>query len=95
VRLRVVPRPLDAACREPVPRIVLLLVVALALVSGASATSETATYRVDRVIDGDTIALANGERVRLVQMGRVPEDRLRPVPSGRDTSLAAATRRTL
>ena len=43
--------------------------VALALLSVPAATSApSAVYRVSRVIDGDTIELGNGQRVRLVQI---------------------------
>src|SRR5688572_7573410 len=47
-----------------------LLVVAFAalvVVSGAS-SSQHATYRIDRVTDGDTVVLQNEQRVRLVQI---------------------------
>lgn len=40
-------------------------VVALLSASAALAASD---YRVNRVIDGDTIELTNGQRVRLVQI---------------------------
>jgi endonuclease YncB( thermonuclease family) len=43
-------------------------VVALALIPSAPARSTAGTYRVDRVVDGDTIALQNGQRVRLLQI---------------------------
>ena len=43
--------------------------VALALLSVPAATSSPgAVYRIGRVIDGDTIELDNGQRVRLVQI---------------------------
>jgi endonuclease YncB( thermonuclease family) len=48
-------------------RAVALLALALVLVAGASATS-TVTYRIAHVTDGDTVVLANGQRVRLVQI---------------------------
>lgn len=47
-----------------------LLVVActaLVVASGAS-SSQHAKYRIERVTDGDTVVLANGQRVRLVQI---------------------------
>ena len=47
-------------------RVVALLTLALALVSSAGAASTT--YRIDRVIDGDTVRLRNGQLVRLVQI---------------------------
>ena len=41
-----------------------------ALAAAASSTAARPTvYRVDHVADGDTITLANGQRVRLVQIG--------------------------
>jgi len=43
-----------------------ILVVALALVSAASAASPV--YRIDHVADGDTVMMTNGQRVRLVQI---------------------------
>jgi micrococcal nuclease len=45
----------------------LLLLVALAAAGSAGATTQ-ATYRIDHVTDGDTVVLANGQRVRLVQI---------------------------
>jgi micrococcal nuclease len=49
-------------------RTLLLFSVGLALVSSASATTMEATYRIAHVTDGDTVVLANGQRVRLVQI---------------------------
>jgi endonuclease YncB( thermonuclease family) len=47
----------------------IIAAVALALLSVPTATSAPpAVYRVSRVIDGDTIELGNGQRVRLVQI---------------------------
>lgn len=48
----------------------LMLVVAFATLAGPTAAREGAVpvYRVDHVVDGDTIALRNGQRVRLVQI---------------------------
>ena len=43
-------------------------VVVLAVVSASSAFAAPPVYRVSRVIDGDTIELGNGQRVRLVQI---------------------------
>ena len=34
----------------------------------AASSSQHATYRIDRVTDGDTVVLRNGQRVRLVQI---------------------------
>jgi micrococcal nuclease len=48
-------------------RALALVALALVLVAGASATP-TATYRIAKVTDGDTVVLANGQRVRLVQI---------------------------
>jgi endonuclease YncB( thermonuclease family) len=43
--------------------------VAFVTVCRAEATTAVpAVYRVDHVVDGDTIALRNGQRVRLVQI---------------------------
>jgi len=50
-----------------VRRGLVLLGLAFALASPASA-SETQFFRIQYVIDGDTIVLANGEHVRLVQI---------------------------
>jgi endonuclease YncB( thermonuclease family) len=51
---------------------VLLLPVALtaAVKAVERVASAPPVYRVDHVVDGDTIALRNGLRVRLVQIGR-------------------------
>ena len=51
-------------------RAVVAAVALLAVVVAPSAAGRTgaAVYRVDRVIDGDTIALRNGQHVRLVQI---------------------------
>jgi endonuclease YncB( thermonuclease family) len=48
----------------------LTLVAAFATVAATSAARDVAVpvYRVDHVVDGDTIALRNGQRVRLVQI---------------------------
>lgn len=42
-----------------------ILIATLALISAANAAP---VYRVDHVIDGDTIDLRNGQHVRLVQI---------------------------
>jgi micrococcal nuclease len=42
--------------------------VAVVVAPSAAGRSGTALYRVERVIDGDTIALRNGQHVRLVQI---------------------------
>jgi endonuclease YncB( thermonuclease family) len=49
-------------------RVALALLVAIALLAPLARSEPALTYRVERVIDGDTIALANGQRVRLVQV---------------------------
>jgi micrococcal nuclease len=50
-------------------RSLLALVIVVALVPAASASSgRGVTYRIDRVTDGDTVVLRNGQRVRLVQI---------------------------
>jgi hypothetical protein len=45
--------------------IAILLAVAL---SGSGALAASSVYRIDRVTDGDTVVLRNGQRVRLVQI---------------------------
>jgi micrococcal nuclease len=71
-------------------RLVLGLAAVTALVWGASGSSGhvALTYRVDRVIDGDTIALRNGQRVRLVQID-TPEVFFGAECFGRQASAAA------
>ena len=49
-------------------RVALALLVVTALVAPFARTEPVLTYRIDRVIDGDTIELGNGQRVRLVQI---------------------------
>ena len=44
------------------------LVVLAALVPSAAAKQPLPIYRIDHVVDGDTVALVNGRRVRLVQI---------------------------
>jgi endonuclease YncB( thermonuclease family) len=65
--------------------------LALVLLSSAAAGT-TPTYRVARVIDGDTIALGNGVHVRLVQID-TPEVYFHPECYGRAAS--AVTERLL
>ena len=63
-------------------------VLLLALVAGlASCSSDAATSsaRVDRVVDGDTIRLADGRRVRLVQID-APEEAGRECYADRSTA---------
>jgi endonuclease YncB( thermonuclease family) len=64
-----------------------LLVVMLAL-SASNVTAASPVYRIDHVVDGDTVALRNGQRVRLVQID-TPEVFFRAECYGR-----AASRRT-
>jgi hypothetical protein len=49
-----------------IPWVTLILFFVLAVSSNASGASPV--YRVDHVVDGDTIALRSGQRVRLVQI---------------------------
>ena len=44
------------------------LVVLVALGPSAAADARPSVYRIDDVVDGDTVALMNGQRVRLVQI---------------------------
>jgi endonuclease YncB( thermonuclease family) len=49
----------------------LFLLVAVALLTsltGAASGTSSPVYRIDHVVDGDTIALRNGQHVRLVQI---------------------------
>ena len=45
-----------------------ILVIFMAVSPVAAGPSAVPVYRVDHVVDGDTIALRNGQRVRLVQI---------------------------
>ena len=45
-----------------------LLLVALCVPAALGSPTTTTTYRIDHVVDGDTVALGNGQRVRLVQI---------------------------
>jgi micrococcal nuclease len=50
-------------------RSLLALVIVVALIPAASASSSRGVmYRIERVTDGDTVVLRNGQRVRLVQI---------------------------
>jgi endonuclease YncB( thermonuclease family) len=51
-----------------VPAAVTLVLVVALLPSGVSARVGSPVYRVDHVVDGDTVALQGGRRVRLVQI---------------------------
>lgn len=46
----------------------LIALIALALSASSVFAATKAVYRVDHVVDGDTVALGNGQRVRLVQI---------------------------
>jgi endonuclease YncB( thermonuclease family) len=46
----------------------LVALVAPLTVAGTANPRENATYRIDYITDGDTVALRNGQRVRLVQI---------------------------
>jgi endonuclease YncB( thermonuclease family) len=65
----------------------LQLLLTLAL-SASSAVAASPVYRIDHVSDGDTVALRNGQRVRLVQID-MPE-----VFVGRECYGRAASLRT-
>src|SRR4051794_41962278 len=55
--------------RTPVAALTFFVFVAFVTVSRvAAASTAVPIYRVDHVVDGDTIALRNGQRVRLVQI---------------------------
>lgn len=64
----------------------------LVLVSPTPSAPQPATKLIDRVIDGDTVALANGQRVRLVQID-TPEVFFGTECYGREAS--ATTKRLL
>jgi micrococcal nuclease len=57
--------PTSARVRDLLAALAVLLVVGAP--TSASAAAQ-ATYRIDRVTDGDTVVLRNGQRVRLVQI---------------------------
>ena len=46
----------------------LALVLALVLVATAASGTQSPVYRIDRVTDGDTVVLRNGQVIRLVQI---------------------------
>ncbi len=68
------------------------LITLVALSSSAAPAEPLVVYRIDRVIDGDTVALRNGQRVRLVQID-TPEVYFGTECYGRQAS--AATKRLL
>jgi micrococcal nuclease len=71
-----------------------LLAVALLALAGAAGASSTgvAVYRIDHVVDGDTVDLRNGAKVRLVQID-TPEVYFTSECYGRQAS--AVTKRLL
>jgi micrococcal nuclease len=72
-----------------VRRLVAFALIAASVFTGASSAAEASSvFRVDRVIDGDTIALRNGLRVRLVQID-TPEVYFGVECYGREASAAA------
>ena len=72
--------------------VALSLVLTLVLATTASPSEQVTTYRVDRVVDGDTIRLRNGQSVRLVQID-TPEVYFGTECYGRQSS--ATTKRLL
>ena len=52
----------------PVLRVALALIIVTALLAPFARSEPVLSYRIDRVIDGDTVELGNGQRVRLVQI---------------------------
>jgi endonuclease YncB( thermonuclease family) len=63
-------------------------ILLLALALAPAGLSAQPTFRVDRVVDGDTIALRNGVHVRLAQIDR-PEVYFEPECYGREASRMA------
>jgi endonuclease YncB( thermonuclease family) len=74
--------------RRVVPAAVTLVVLAALVPSAATARPRSPVYRIDHVVDGDTVALRNGRHVRLVQID-TPE-----VYFGTECFGRAASRRT-
>jgi endonuclease YncB( thermonuclease family) len=54
--------------RVVVPAAVTLVLLAMLVPSAATARAAVPVYRIDHVVDGDTVALQDGRRVRLVQI---------------------------
>jgi endonuclease YncB( thermonuclease family) len=50
------------------PTLLVVVAVAVAVTAAAAPGRPVTTYRVDHVVDGDTIDLTDGARVRLVQI---------------------------
>jgi len=69
-----------------------LVAVVLALFASTASSGQQATYWIDHVIDGDTVRLANGQKVRLVQID-TPEVYVRTECYGPQAS--AVTKRLL
>jgi endonuclease YncB( thermonuclease family) len=63
-------RPLQRTLTAASALSVLVIVAAVSPV--AAGPTAASFYRVDHVVDGDTIALRNGQRVRLVQIDTGP-----------------------
>jgi len=61
------------------------LALIVAAIAPATSSSTPAVYRIAKVADGDTVSLANGQRVRLVQID-TPEVYFRPECYGREAS---------
>jgi hypothetical protein len=74
-------------------RVVVALLLGL-LVAPAAATVPTSGYRIDHVVDGDTVVLANGAKVRLVQIDS-PEVYFRSECYGRMASACSSLCRTV
>jgi endonuclease YncB( thermonuclease family) len=71
-----------------VPPLSLIAFLALGLTASSVVAAPAPLYRIDHVVDGDTVALRNGKRVRLVQID-TPE-----VYFGAECYGKAASRRT-
>lgn len=82
----------------PLLGVTLVLVVAVGCARGGQAESRTTTATVERVVDGDTLRLRNGDRVRLLQIdapevgeecyaSRATAELMRLVPPGRRITL--------
>lgn len=88
--------PLEGHTVTAVRGLLTLVIVISAAVAIAAARSAAAplgqTYSIDHVADGDTVDLANGQRVRLVQID-TPEVYVHPECFGRQAS--AETKRLL
>jgi micrococcal nuclease len=72
--------------------LVIVISAAVATAASSAASPPGQIYRIDHVADGDTVALTNGQRVRLVQID-TPEVYFHPECFGREAS--AETKRLL